>query len=368
MSPLLMVLGFMAAANLGLDLFVLKAAGPVGAAWVLLFSMGAGSIALLHFASSGCGTVALRILGSASRGLWLPAATCAVVASLPARFASEPARLTLAVTVLVALLFYALTLLRVGARAEERRFILGLPHTVWKLLSTVGNVLRRSIGSRRFVRSGWALIIAIYDLVHDCYGNAASFDAEYQRDLDPWKYDSPEGRRRFIDLLCMIEDLTGAELFRNALEIGCSEGVFTQMLAKHCRSLLAVDFAAVALDRARHRCGSIQNVTFLQWDLRRDVLGHQYDLIVVMDVLSYIFRPAALKAARLKLVGGLREGGYLLFGDVRQSTIFEQSCWNKYLMRGGMRIRELLASDNLLETVTVRTTDTHVFALFRKVS
>ena len=39
----------------------------------------------------------------------------------------------------------------------------------------------------------------------------------------------------------MVDSVRGGKRFRNALEIGCAEGAFTELLADRCHSLLAVD-------------------------------------------------------------------------------------------------------------------------------
>jgi len=227
--------------------------------------------------------------------------------------------------------------------------------------------LRKALGRIPVARSGWTLTIALCECFLDSYRSPSRFQSEFQEAIDPWSYGTQEGRNRFSVALNMLDQTEHAR-FALALEIGCAEGMFTKVLASRCDSLLAVDFAPLALERARQHCQSVPQINFRQWNLRHDPLPRQYSLIVVMDVLSTIFRPASLQAACAKLIDADQDGGYLLFGDVRQSIIFEQAWWNRYLMRGGMIICELLKSHNELIQVATHDTETHVFALFRKIS
>jgi predicted TPR repeat methyltransferase len=62
----------------------------------------------------------------------------------------------------------------------------------------------------------------------------------------------PEERRKFAATL----DRCGPGPFDRALELGCSVGTFTELLAPRCRSLLAVDVSQRAVDRTRARLSS----------------------------------------------------------------------------------------------------------------
>jgi hypothetical protein len=85
-----------------------------------------------------------------------------------------------------------------------------------------------------------------------------------------------------------------------------------------------------------------------------------------MDVLDTVGRPTALRQIRDKLVGALESGGYLLMSDPRQNRLFETEWWGRLLLRGGKNVRDFLASHPSLQLLEAKTTETHVFALFRK--
>jgi 2-polyprenyl-3-methyl-5-hydroxy-6-metoxy-1,4-benzoquinol methylase len=150
------------------------------------------------------------------------------------------------------------------------------------------------------------------------------------------------------------------------LEIACGEGVFTQMLAPHCDALLAVDFSANALGQAKKRCHEIGNVSFGLWDLRRDPIPGHFDLIVLMDVLTYVRRPARQRAVLEKVVADLRPGDLLLVGDYRWKKLLEDSWLGKRLLFGAKWVVEGVAAHPKLETLQRASTDTHIFAAFRR--
>jgi len=366
MRPLVSVLGSIAAANITLNLCWLKWLGVTGAGWALLIPMTVGSLVLLELATRQCSSTAIKTLRSALSGLVLPACVCALVTLVGNHIVGGSGRVTVSLLVIIAGLAYLLTLALNQPRIEERRLLCELTH-VARSMGSFCPRLRKALGRIPVARSGWTLTIALCECFLDSYRSPSRFQSEFQEAIDPWSYGTQEGRNRFSVALNMLDQTEHAR-FALALEIGCAEGMFTKVLASRCDSLLAVDFAPLALERARQHCQSVPQINFRQWNLRHDPLPRQYSLIVVMDVLSTIFRPASLQAACAKLIDAVQDGGYLLFGDVRQSIIFEQAWWNRYLMRGGMIICELLKSHNELIQVATHDTETHVFALFRKIS
>ena len=125
----------------------------------------------------------------------------------------------------------------------------------------------------------------------------------------------------------------------------------------------------IALGRARQRLGNADGLSFERWDLRRDPVPGIFDLIVVMDVLSYIRRPGRLRKAIDKLVTALRSGDLLLAGDYHQRHELrqvEESRLGRRLLFGGKWAIATLSAHPALETVKIASTDSHVFALLRK--
>jgi SAM-dependent methyltransferase len=138
--------------------------------------------------------------------------------------------------------------------------------------------------------------------------------------------------------LAMLDSVRGGKRFRSALEIGCAEGIFTEMLIERCDFLVAVDISSVALERARQRCQPGAHIRFCELDIREDSLPGTFDLIVAVHVLEYIRSPFSLRRIRRKLVDSLRSGGYLLVANVRNDEFIESTRWGQYLLRGGKNI------------------------------
>jgi hypothetical protein len=73
----------------------------------------------------------------------------------------------------------------------------------------------------------------------------------YARDADPWKFASSDYERHKYEATLNALPM---DRYARGLEVGCSIGVFTSMLAPRCESLVAIDPAERALEEARLRC------------------------------------------------------------------------------------------------------------------
>jgi predicted TPR repeat methyltransferase len=78
--------------------------------------------------------------------------------------------------------------------------------------------------------------------------------------------------------------------YRSALEVGCSIGVLTRLLALHCDSLLAVDAAQTPLLEAKRRCADLPSVRFEQMFVPEQWPNDAFDLIVLSEVIYYLSR------------------------------------------------------------------------------
>jgi SAM-dependent methyltransferase len=98
--------------------------------------------------------------------------------------------------------------------------------------------------------------------------------------------------------------------FGRALEVGCGLGYFAAAFRELVRDGVdAFDVSPEAIDQARQLHAGIG---FYVDDIRSTsfVAHHQYDLVVVRDVLWYVF--PFLEVVIRNLCGSLRPGGYLL--------------------------------------------------------
>jgi SAM-dependent methyltransferase len=133
------------------------------------------------------------------------------------------------------------------------------------------------------------------------------FNALYGDDPDPWRFGTSEYER---DKYAASLDALPDPFYESALEVGCSIGIFTRLLASRCRHLLALDVAEQALAQARQNC-PLAHVTFENRSVPRDWPEGQFDLIVLSEVLYYLDRPALQQAALLARES-LRPGGVIL--------------------------------------------------------
>lgn len=149
------------------------------------------------------------------------------------------------------------------------------------------------------------------------------FEDIYAKSIDPWGFrTSPYERGKYAATLGILS----RQRYRSALEVGCSIGVFTRMLAGRCDAVLALDTSPRALDEARQANAGLPNVAFREATLPRDFPDGRYDLIVLSEVLYYLSRPdlaalaerclAALEPdGQMVLCHWLGETDYPLRGD-----------------------------------------------------
>jgi SAM-dependent methyltransferase len=142
-----------------------------------------------------------------------------------------------------------------------------------------------------------------------------SLDEMYAATPDPWDYTAnPDEKEKYEATLASIPRGN----YATGLEIGCSEGVFTQQLSPRVEHLVGLDISEVALERARKRCPDPSKVEFRQFDLISDEMDAQFELICCSETLYYVppFKrlPVARKITRwlapdadLVLVHSLRE-------------------------------------------------------------
>lgn len=141
----------------------------------------------------------------------------------------------------------------------------------------------------------------------DSYGvTPEQFEQRYRRETDPWDYESsPYERAKYEATL----DAAGPGPFASALELGCSIGVFTELLAPRCQKLLALDGSETALARARARLANsraAERVSFEHRILPDGLPAGPFDLVVCSEVLYYWSEPLVLQAAD-RLAGALAE-------------------------------------------------------------
>ncbi len=124
---------------------------------------------------------------------------------------------------------------------------------------------------------------------------------------DPWSYATSDyEQRKYRQTLDYLPERTG-----RTLELGCSVGVFTAMLAPRCSHLLAVDFSPTALERARRRVADQPQVEVEQHRLPEEMPEGPFDTIVCAEILYYWSADLVRQGLR-QMEAALAPGGTLL--------------------------------------------------------
>ncbi len=135
---------------------------------------------------------------------------------------------------------------------------------------------------------------------------ASYFEDVYARSDDPWGFRRRwYERRKYALTLAALPD----EHYASAVEIGCSIGVLTCLLAERCDHLVAVDPSSAALETARREVPA--NVTLLQGAVPDAWPRGRYDLVVLSEV-AYYLSPSDLKLLLDEVARDLAPGGTVL--------------------------------------------------------
>ena len=145
---------------------------------------------------------------------------------------------------------------------------------------------------------------------------AGFFDDLYAADPDPWGFaTSPYEAGKYARTLAALE----GRRFGRALEVGCSIGVFTRMLAPACDELLGIDVSGRALGLARERLGDLPHVRVERRGLPEEMPSGPWELVVCSEVLYYL-TPADLDEALDAIERELAPGAMLLAVHWRPET------------------------------------------------
>lgn len=132
------------------------------------------------------------------------------------------------------------------------------------------------------------------------------FDALYDCNNDPWQYQTRwyEKRKRDIGLAVLPQ-----AQYRRSIELGCGNGVFSELLAERCQHLISLDGNEQAVQLARQRLTPLSHVDVIQGIIPHALsnlanltsltetdlsstsdLDHHasFDLIVISEILYYL--------------------------------------------------------------------------------
>ena len=152
---------------------------------------------------------------------------------------------------------------------------------------------------------GWHLLNPFLQL----YFTEEHFEKLYQKKPDPWNYENYEfEKEKYQKTLEAIP-----REVQTIWEIGCSEGIFTQLLLKKGKEVVGVDISETALSRARERLKDYSDKIHLQkLDITREDLNGTFDLILASEILYYLGGKNVLLPLEEKFFYHLQPGGYLL--------------------------------------------------------
>ncbi len=138
----------------------------------------------------------------------------------------------------------------------------------------------------------------------------------YDRKRDPWEFETSRYEREKYELT--LQSLPQAR-YESGLEVGCSIGVLTRLLADRCDRLLGLDVSEAALDQAKVRCADVAQVDFACMQVPRSMPEEQFDLIMISEVAYYWRREDLVRAADA-LAERQRPGGHLVLVHLTESV------------------------------------------------
>jgi len=145
-----------------------------------------------------------------------------------------------------------------------------------------------------------------------------------QQAYDVWadNYDTIHNKTRDLEAVALRESIVSSELL-NVLEIGCGTGKNTEWLAANAKHLVAADFSAEMLAKAKEKIQA-ENVEFRQFDLRDEWKcgENEFDLITCSLTLEHIENIDFLFGQANKV---LRTGGLFYIGELHPFKQYQGS-------------------------------------------
>ena len=138
--------------------------------------------------------------------------------------------------------------------------------------------------------------------------NKAYFDDLYAKQTDPWNFrNSDYEREKYKHAMRAL----GPDRYESGLELGCSIGIQTKLLAQQCEDLIAVDISKAAVYEASKNCADCTNVQFMVGNVIDEFPKGKFDLITCCE-MGYYLAIEDLKILFQNIKEALKPGGKLL--------------------------------------------------------
>ena len=165
----------------------------------------------------------------------------------------------------------------------------------------------------------------------------AFFEAKYASASDPWSFATSEYEiARYKAIIAALGD----RRYACAFEPGCSIGVLTALLSKHCDQVYAADISPTAVRHAQQRCQDVGNVQIVCDSLASTEVSGPFDLIILSEI-GYYFEAEELQRLITQLVSKLSPHGTFLAAHWLGSS-------TEHILTGD-HVHEIISSNDMLE-------------------
>ena len=115
--------------------------------------------------------------------------------------------------------------------------------------------------------------------------NRDYFDRLYSEQRDPWNFRSSEYElEKYRSSIASL----GETHFEAGLELGCSIGIQTRMLAVRCDHLTAMDISETAIREAKKNCSGVSDLTFIVGNIITDFPNQRFNLVTCCEIGYYL--------------------------------------------------------------------------------
>ena len=191
------------------------------------------------------------------------------------------------------------------------------------------------------------------------------FEKLYQNHEDPWDYQTSEYERsKYREM----EEFLSGRKFIQSIEVGCSEGIFTKVLADLSHQVIALDISSTAIERASKRCKDHKNIEFRRFDVVTDPFPEGSDLICCGEILNCLASKKQFLTVRNKIVEALSVGGWLLLVNLHLFPDDRKGLVLKDMGFGSTDIRDQFSGCRELKVLRDEDHEEYRITLFEKIS